>query len=59
MGTNDRETGRLNVGFVNCRGWWSREVDLKLVMGLTSFDVLGLVETFLQKDKEVSVAGYA
>ena len=33
MGTNDGKTGRLNVGFVNCRGWWSREVDLKLVMG--------------------------
>ena len=34
VGINDRETGRLNVGFVNCRGWWSREVDLKLVIGL-------------------------
>ena len=35
MGTNDRVMGRLNVGFVNCSGWWSREVDLKLVIGLT------------------------
>ena len=25
------EMGRLNMGFVNCSGWWSREVDLKLV----------------------------
>ena len=46
------------MGFVNCRGWWSREVDLKLVMGLKTFDVLGLVEEFLQKDEEVSVAWY-
>ena len=27
-------------------------------MGLKWFDVLGLVEKFLQKDEEVSVAGY-
>ena len=47
MGTNDRETGRI--------WWWSREVDLKLVMGLKRFYVLGLVEMFLQKD-EVSLA---
>ena len=58
MRTNDRETGRLNVGFVNCRGWWSREVDLKLVMGLKRFDVLGLAEIFLQKDEEISMAEY-
>ena len=31
---------------------------LKLVMGLKKFDVLGLAETFLQKDEEVSVVGY-
>ena len=58
MGTNDEKTGRLNVRFVNCRGWWSREVDLKLVMGLKRFGMLGIAETFLQKDEEVSVAGY-
>ena len=28
MGTNDRETGRLNVGFIKRREWLSREVDL-------------------------------
>ena len=58
MGSNDREMGRLNVGFVNCRGWWSREVDLKLVMGLKRFDVLRLAEMFLQKGEEVSVTGF-
>ena len=52
MGTNDRGTVRLNVGFVNCRGWWSREVDLK------RFDVLVLAEAFLQYDEEVSMAWY-
>ena len=58
MGTNGRETGRLNVRFVNCRAWWPREVDLKLVMGLRRFDVLWLAETFLRKDEAVSVTGY-
>ena len=38
--------------FVNCRGWWSREVDLMLVMGLRRFVLLGLA------DEEVSMAGY-
>ena len=33
-------------------------MNLKLVMCLKWFDELGLAETFLQKDKEVSVAGY-
>ena len=28
-------------------------MDLKLVMGVKRFDVLGLAETFLQKDEEV------
>ena len=22
----------MRVGFIKCRGWWSREVDLKLVL---------------------------
>ena len=51
MGTND---GGKIVGFVNCRGWLSREVDLKLVMGLKRFDMLELPETVLQKDEEVA-----
>ena len=38
--------------FVNCRGWWSREVDLMLVMWLSRFVLLGLA------DEEVSMAGY-
>ena len=38
--------------FVNCRGWWSREVVLMLVMGLSRFVLLGLA------DEEVSMAGY-
>ena len=45
------------MGFVNCSGWWSREVVLKLVIGLKRFVLLGLAEMFLQKDEEVSVHG--
>ena len=33
-------------------------MDLKLVMGLKRFNVLGLVDIFLQKDEGVIVAGY-
>ena len=33
-------------------------MDLKLIMGLKRFDKLELAEIFLQKDEEVSVAGY-
>ena len=33
-------------------------MDLNLVMGLKSSDVLGLAETFPQKDEKASVAGY-
>ena len=25
--------GRLNMGFVNCRGWWSREEDFEVSNG--------------------------
>ena len=24
--------GGISVGFINCRGWWSREVDVKLML---------------------------
>ena len=41
-GTKDREM--LSVGFIICRGWWSREADVKVLLGLTRFDVLGLAE---------------
>ena len=44
MWTIDRETGRLNVGSVSCRGWWSREVDLEFVMSLKRFSMLELAE---------------
>ena len=30
------EVGVVRLGFLNCRGWWSREVDVNLV----SFKVL-------------------
>ncbi len=43
---------------LTARGWWTREVDLRLVMGLKRFDVLGLAEPFLQKDEVVSVTEY-
>ena len=41
-GTKDREM--LSVGFIDCRGWWSREVDVKVLLGVKRFDVLGLAE---------------
>ena len=53
-GTKDR--AMLSIGFVNCRGWWSREVDMKLLLELKRFSVLGLAETFL-KPEEVSMTG--
>ncbi len=31
-GIKDREM--LNVGFINCRRWWSREVDMKVLLEL-------------------------
>ena len=54
MGTNDRETWKLNVGFVNCRRWWSREVDLKY--GFEEVLCVG-ISGDVEKD-EVSLAGY-
>ena len=42
-------------GFMNCRGWWSREVDIKLTLQKLKLDVLG---TFLREEEEASVAGY-
>ena len=52
---NDREM--LSVGFINCKERWSREVDVKVLLGLKRFDVLGLAGTFL-KIEEVSETGY-
>ena len=34
--------GGISVGFINCRGWWSREVDVKLMLLNKGLDVLGL-----------------
>lgn len=38
--------GVIKSGFINCRGWWSREVDVKLMLSNRRLDVLGLAETF-------------
>ena len=43
---------------MNCRGWWSREVDIKLMLQELKLYVLGLAETFLREEEEASVAGY-
>ena len=43
---------------MNCRGWWSREVDIKLRLQELKLDILGLAETFLREEEEASVAGY-
>ena len=48
---------RLSLGFLNCRGWWSREVDIRLMLRKKGLDVLGLAETFLQLDQEGKVGG--
>ena len=34
------------MGFVNCRVWRSREIDIKLRLQELKLDVLGLAETF-------------
>ena len=39
--------------FINCRGWWSREVDLKLILKGMKLDILGLAEMLLQKEEDV------
>ena len=46
----------LNLGFINYRGWHSREVDIMMVKKL-DIDVLGLAETFLQQE-EIEIGGY-
>ncbi len=48
----------VRMGFVNCRGWWSKEVDINMLLKQLDLDVLGLAETFLQRDDEPDVAGY-
>ena len=45
------------MGFINCRGWWSREVDVRLMLLDKGLDVLGLAEIFLREDQEVDVGG--
>ena len=50
--------GCLSLGFINCRGWWSREVDIRVMLKEKGLDVLGLAETFLQRDQEGEVVGY-
>ena len=44
----------LRLGFLNCRGWHSREVDVKMIRKL-DLDVMGLAETFLNG---IKVGGY-
>ena len=46
----------LSVGFLNCRGWSSREVDVKCLLKGKSLDVLSLAETFLLQEGEVGQA---
>ena len=48
----------LRLGFLNCRGWHSREVDVKMMLGKLDLDVMGLAETFLRREEEIEVGGY-
>ena len=48
----------LRLGFLNCRRWHSREVDVKMMLGKLELDVMGLAETFLQREEEIEVGGY-
>ena len=57
-GDGSQDRVQLSLGFVNCRGWWSREVDIKLTLQELRLDVLGLAETFLRGEEEASAAGY-
>ena len=52
------EVGVIRLGFLNCRGWWSREVDVNLVLQQLDLDIFGLAETFLRKGEEPQVGGY-
>ena len=54
-----KEEGEIQIGFLNCRGWWSREVDVNMVLRELRLDVFGLAETFLQRNEVPSVAGYS
>ena len=45
----------LRLGFLNCRGWHSREVDVKMMLRKLDLDVMGLAETFLNG---IKVGGY-
>ena len=46
MGTNDGETGRLNVGFINCKRVEIKRSGFEVSNG---FDVLGLAKTFFRR----------
>ena len=48
----------LSVGFLNCRGWWSREVDVMCVLKSKSFDLLGQAKIFQQQEGEADIPGY-
>ena len=52
------EVGVVRFGFLNCRGWWSREVDVNLVLQQLDLDIFGLAETFLRKGEEPQVGGW-
>ena len=47
--------GEVRLGFLNCRGWWLREVDINMVLQQLN---LGLAETFLVGDEVPKVVGY-
>ena len=48
----------LRLRFLNCRGWHSREVDVKMMLRKLDLEVMGLAETFLQREEEIEVGGY-
>ena len=50
--------GVVWLGFLNRRGWWSREVEVNLVLQQLDLDIFGLAETFLRKGEEPQVGGY-
>ncbi len=46
------------MGFVNIRGWRSKEVEVGELIKEHKFDVFGVAETFLKSECEVQLEGY-
>ncbi len=46
------------MGFVNIRGWRSKEVEMGQVIKDQRFDVFGMAETFLRNEDEIKLEGY-